>query len=214
MHLHTFLSLVIIMIFRIHFTCFQMKLSIFCDISASLSVFLAWVYVVKGFFFTKERIMMKRMIIPLVFHGLPGFFCLLFVAELGSAVPLFMNVPNCWFGHSLCFVFAAQWLHPLLLTPVWPIYWEFPWKTIKCKFTWNQDLKVCYVIMRKHFLCFHGNYEMGGTFFPLTQRTHTVQFGSAEHSLHIHITPWFSLHRGLQVLNSGMCSRLRIPVLT
>ena len=58
-------------------------------------VFLIWPTVVKGFFFTREGILLSSTTI--VFRGLPGLLVLLSSPVLFF---LFKNVPNSWFGHA------------------------------------------------------------------------------------------------------------------
>ncbi len=65
------------------------------DMPTSWRVFFSWLDVVKGFFFTMERILWSSTTV--VLHGRQGLFMV-----LSSPVRSFFsqNVPNCWFGHS------------------------------------------------------------------------------------------------------------------
>ncbi len=71
------------------------------DLSTSCRVCFSWLDVVKRFFFTTER--------STTLHncGPPWISSPFYVAELSSAF-FSQNVPNCWFGRSLCSYYLSN----------------------------------------------------------------------------------------------------------
>ncbi len=73
------------------------------DTSTSWRVFFYWLDVVKGFFFTMDRILWSSNHCLSSWTSRP-----FYVAELTSAFFFSQNVPNCWFGHSKCSCYLSD----------------------------------------------------------------------------------------------------------